>query len=258
VLKVIAQGGTALELGTAISTLDTLTRTGKGLTDKRQAELLAALERGMPEGMPNGSWSHLFNSACNALATARAVADEGLLGLLERTALDDERLVMRLFALQHLSFNYDAAPAASQQRMRTLVQRLLADPSSDTAGTALVVWRRWEKSAAPGDISFLELSRGIAADSGRPVDVRVTALHAIGDDPGVLELARTLAPDRKQPAILRKAALNLIGRHGGAGDLAILRQCTRENPRLAQAGAPAARALESRLAGIQKPNLRPY
>ena len=71
----------------------------------------------------------LFNSACNALATARPVPDEALLGLLERIALDDPRLVMRLFALQHLSFNYDSAPPASQQRLRTLVQRLLADPS---------------------------------------------------------------------------------------------------------------------------------
>jgi hypothetical protein len=42
VLKVIAQGGTALELGTAIGFLDTVTRVGKGLTDKQHGELLSA------------------------------------------------------------------------------------------------------------------------------------------------------------------------------------------------------------------------
>lgn len=258
VLEVIARGGTALELEAAIGVLDTVTRTGTGLSAWQHGALLAALEQGAPAGMSDGSWSHLFNSACNALGTARPVADEGLVELLERVALDDTRLVMRLFALQHLSLAYDSATPASRQRMRALVQRLLADPSSQTAGTALVVWRRWEKSAAPGDIPFLDLSRAIAADPKRPVDVRVTALHAIGEDPGVLSLARTLAPDRTQPAILRKAALNLIGRHGEERDLEVLRLCSRENPRLAQAGRPAERSIKDRLAGIQEPVLHPY
>ena len=165
---------------------------------------------------------------------------------------------MRLYALQHLDCRYDAASPTSQRRLRSLVQRLLADPSSKTAGTALVLWRRWEKSAGPGNLSSLEQSRAIAADAGRPVDVRVTALHAIGENPGVLDLARTLAQDRSQPVILRKAAVNLIGRHGDAQDLTVLRLCSQESQRMAQAGKPAARALEDRLAGIPQPVLRPY
>ena len=253
VLAVLSGGGTSPELENAIGFLDTAARVGRVLTDAQRAALLAALESGTPAGMAEGSWSHIFNSACNALTTSKVAPDEALLGLLERVAADDPRLVMRLYALQHLDCRYDAASPTSQRRLRSLVQRLLADPSSKTAGTALVLWRRWEKSAGPGNLSSLEQSRAIAADAGRPVDVRVTALHAIGENPGVLDLARTLAQDRSQPVILRKAALNLIGRHGGTQDLAMVRLCSQESQRLAQAGKPAARALEDRLAGIPQP-----
>ena len=98
----------------------------------------------------------------------------------------------------------------------------------------------------------------MAVDPARPVDVRIAALHAIGEDPGVLDLARTIAPDHSQPLLLRKAALNLIGRHGTSQDLTVLRLCSRESPRLSQAGEPAARALQDRLAGISPPVLHPY
>jgi hypothetical protein len=250
VLAVIAHGGTPLELENAIGVLDTMTRVGAGLTAGPRTALLAALEDGAPAAMADGSWSHVFNSACNVLAVAQATPDDAFLRLLERVAVDDPRLVMRLYALQHLGCNYAAASPADQQRLRALVQRLLADPASKTAGTALVLWRSWEKTAGPGKIPSLDLSRAMVTDAGRPVDVRVTALHAIGDELAVLELARAIAPDRSQPLLLRKAALNLIGRHGTEPDLTVLRLCSRENPRLAQAGEPAARVLQDRLAGI--------
>ena len=258
VLAVLAHGGTALELGDAIGFLDTVTRIGKGLAEPQRRALLAALERGTPARMMDGSWSHIFNSACNVLAVAQAVPDDAFLRLLERVAVDDPRAVMRLYALQHIGCNFAAAVPADQQRLRALVRRLLDDPASKTAGTALVLWRSWEKAAGPGTLSSLALSRAIAADAGRPVDVRVSALHAIGGDPAVLDLARSIAPDRSQPLLLRKAALNLIGRHGTEQDLTVLSQCSRENPRLSQAGEPAARVLKDRLAGIPQPVLRPY
>jgi len=258
VLNVLGHGGTPLELENAIGVLDTMTRVGTGLTARQRAALLAALERGTPSKMSDGSWSHIFNSACNVLAKAQATPDKGLLDLLERVALHDPRLVMRLYALQHIGCRYAAASPADRQRLRALVHGMLSDPTAKTAGTALVLWRSWEKSAGPGDISSLDLSRAIVADAGRPVDVRVTALHAIGDDPVVLELARAIAPDRTQPLLLRKAALNLIGRHGQEQDLTVLRLCGRESPRLAQAGDPAARVLKDRLAGIPQPVLHPY
>ena len=258
VLAVLAHGGTPLELENAIGVLDTMTRVGTGLTAVQRTALLVAMERGTPAKMADGSWSHIFNSACNVLAVAQAAPNDAFLRLLERVAVDDPRLVMRLYALQHIGCNYATASPDDQQRLRALVQRLLADPASKTAGTALVLWRSWEKSAGPGVIPSLELSRAIVTDAGRPVDVRVTALHAIGDEPAVLELARAIAPDRSQPLLLRKAALNLIGRHGTEQDLTVLRLCSRENPRLSQAGEPAARVLQDRLAGIPQPVLQPY
>lgn len=257
-LMVLTSGGNVLEIENAIGFLDTVTRNGKGLKSTQRAELIAALQRGKPAAMLDGSWSHLFNCACNALATGQPAPDEVLLGLLERVAVNDASLVLRLFALQHIGRHFSTASQATQQRLRSLVRQLMNDPSSQTAGTALTLWREWEKSAGPTDLSSFDLSHGIAADHGRPVDVRVAALHAIGDDSRVLGLARTIAVDRSQPVILRKVALNLIGRHGDQEDLAALRQCSKESPRLAQAGEPAARSLENRLAGITSPVLRPY
>jgi hypothetical protein len=257
-LAVLTHGGPALELEHAIGFLDTATRIRKQLTEGERAALLAALEHGTPAKMADGSWSHIFNSACNVLAVAQTAPDAAFLRLLERVAVDDARLVMRLYALQHIGCNYATASSADQQRLRALVQRLLADPASKTAGTALVLWRSWEKTAGPGETPSLDLSRAMVTDKGRAVDVRVTALHAIGGKPTVLELARAIAPDRSQPLLLRKAALNLIGRHGTEQDLTILHLCSRENPRLSQAGDPAARVLQDRLAGILQPALQPY
>ena len=257
VLEVFAYDGTPLELAQAINTLDTITRLSRAIPDNERDSLLSAMEHGTPAGMSEGPWSHLFNSACNALAAGRTDPDEKLMALLERIAVDDPRLVMRLYALQHLGLRYDAAPPACQERMRSLVQRILAAPKSQTAGTALVLWQRWEKTAGPGELSTLDLSRAIVADTARPLDVRVTAFHAMGDDPSVLDLARAIAPDPAQPLILRKAALNLIGRHGQAQDLVVLRQCSQESSRLEQAGTPAAIALEKRLSGSPQPVLIP-
>lgn len=257
-LAILTGGGDPVAVDAAIEFLDTAARLGKPLDEDRQAALLAALERDTPKGMGEGEWAHLFNSACNALATGSTVPDKALVALLERSAASDPRLVMRLYALQHLGLRYAACESPEQERIRALVRAILADPQSPVAGTALVLSRLWETPDQPGEIPSLESARVIAADPARPVDVRVAALHVAGDDPGVLPLARRLAADSAQPVILRKSALNLIGRHGAAEDLALLRRCGDESSRLAQAGEPAARSLEDRLAGRPMPILRPY
>lgn len=250
-------GGTALERAQAIETLDTSTRLGTTLPDDARAALLSAMEQGGPGTMDEGAWSHLFNCSCNALAVGQTGPDEKFIALLERIAVDDPRLVMRLYALQHLGVRYDTATPACQKRLRALVQRMSAAPDSQTAGMALVLLARWESAAETGGVSAFALGKAVVEDTARPIDVRVTALHAIGFDPAVLVLARTIAPDPAQPVILRKAALNLIGRHGQERDLAVLRQCSQESPRLAQAGNPAAITLENRLAGSPSPVLIP-
>ena len=259
VLAVCNRGGSARQIQQAIEFLDTAARTRMPLGAGPRQALTGAIGRGPPAGMAEGAWAHLFNSACNALAVGRRPATEGpLLGMLEGIARGDRRLVLRLYALQHLGRHYPGADPAAQRRLRGMVQAMLADPDSPVAGTALVLWREWQEDAPPGAVSALERSRAMAADPARPVDVRVTALHAASDDPGVLDLARAIARDRAQPVILRKAALNLVGRHGGRGDRALLRECSRQSARLAQAGGPAARAVEDRLAGVPPPVLHPY
>ena len=258
VLAVCHRGGSARRIEQAIEFLDTAARTRKPLAAGHRQALIGAIGRGTPPGMAEGAWAHLFNSACNALAAGRPAADGPLLAMLEGIANRDRRLVLRLYALQHLGRHYPGADPAAQRRLRGMVQAMAADPDSPVAGTALVLWRAWEEDAPPGAVSSLEVSRAMAADPARPVDVRVTALHAMGEDPAVLEAARAIAANRAEPVILRKAALNLIGRHGAARDLEVLRECSRQSARLAQAGEPAARAVEDRLAGVRPPALHAY
>jgi hypothetical protein len=258
VLEVFAQGGTSLKFGEAVELLDSMTRSGKALEGSSREELLAAMEHGTPEGMGEGEWSHLFNNACNVMAVGQSTADEKLIALLERIASDDPRLVMKLYALQHLGVSYDRASETSQQRLRLLVRQMLAEPDSQTAGTALVLLRKWEGSTEGDAAATKNLRWTMVTDITRPIDVRVSALHTIADDPGVIELARRIASDPAQPIILRKVAINLIGQHGEASDLPVLRQYGQESPRLAQAGTPAVRMLEERLGGKVQPALVPY
>lgn len=248
-LEVMSNGGMLLQIREATEFLDAMTRARIVLEPKKRALLLAALEHGSPSGIGEGDWAHLFNNACNVLAVRQTNADGRYLALLERVAKDDSRLVMRLYALQHLGGAYEIADEESRKRLRALVERMLTDPDVQTAGTALVLWRKWEKTGDLGEDSSADIARAMVKDTSRSVDIRVTALHAIGDDPKVIDLARDIAPDTSQPVILRKAAISLTGRYGDAKDLLILRECARENPRLAQAGEPAIRMLEQRLAG---------
>lgn len=249
VLEVMTRGGSAAERAQAIETLDTITRLGTALAGDSRAALLSAIERGSPADMDEGGWAHLFNCACNALAVGRSTPDETLIAILERIAADDRRLVMRLYALQHLGVRYESATPVCQARLRTFLRGMVEEPGSPVAGTALGLCRRWETAAEAGGGSSFARGRAMVEDASRPVDVRVGTLHVIGDDPAVLDLVRVIAPDRSQPVILRKAALNLIGRHGQSRDLDVLRRCIAESPRLAQAGQPAANALASRLSG---------
>lgn len=259
-IAVLTRGAPTQETAAAIEFLDTTTRLGVPLPAERKSDLIGALERGKPSGMATGIWAHLFNSACNVLATGGAAPDPKFIGLLERLAAKDSRHEIRLYALQHLGCRYSACDAAGQERIRSLVAGILTErPVSPVAGTALVLARRWESDNRTTQSSpVLETARLVAVDTALPVDVRVTALHTAGEDAAVLEPARMLAADSAQPAILRKSALYLIGRHGTAGDLALVRRCSRESPRLAQAGEPAAKILQARLDGGSQPVLRPY
>lgn len=259
-MAVLTHSATSGETAAAIETLDTISRLGAPLPAERRTALTAALERGSPSGMAPGSWAHLFNCGCNALSAGQPDPDPQLIGLLEGLAVGDSRQVIRLYALQHLGMLYAACDADTQERIRTLVSGILEErPVSPVAGTALVLARLWEKADNPAaGASALSSALLISVDAALPVDVRVSALHTAGENAAVLETSRSIAADPIQPAILRKSALHLIGRYGSAADLPLLHRCSRESPRMAQAGSPAADAIQARLEGNSQPILRPY
>ena len=251
VLSVLGKGGTHGQIEAAIEWLDNAARDGEPPGGADREALLAAFPLPAPAGLPDTARAHIFNSACNALGGA---PDEALLLLLERIATGDPSHVMRLYALQHLGTRYEAAPPAWRERLRSLVRGLESGPA---AGTALVLGRQWDP-ASRDDPAAVRQALGMAADPARPVDVRVTALHAAGGDASCLPAARSIAADASQPVILRKAAISLIGRHGGPEDIGLLGRCSSESGRLAQAGEPAARALRGRLAGPPAPAPAPF
>ena len=260
-VAVLRQGAGPADVEETIAFFDTAAREGPAMPSGRRAELVRTLAGGAPSGMSTGTWAHLFNSACNALAAGGVSPDPAYLDLLIRLAAEDRRLEIRLYALQHLGARYGACGGPDRERVRKLTDSILAErPVSPVAGTALVLARRQnpEPAAGPGAAALLETARLVAADASLPVDVRVTALHTAGEDASVLETARALAADTSQPAILRKAAIHLLGRHGTAADLPLLRRCSGESPRLAQAGDPAASALQARLTGTPDPVFHPY
>lgn len=261
VRRVFGQGGTHLEIEEAISHLDEAARTRRGLAPGDRAWLVEAMAGGAPPGVRPGTWSHIFNSACNALARGEGAPDEAFFALLLEVAAADPDKVLRLYALQHLGVHYPAAPEPWQERMRDLVAGVIDDPMSETAGTALVLWQNWhhdepESGRSPAVLAVLALA--VAADAGRPADVRISALHSAGDDPQCLDLSRTIAADPAEPVLLRKAAMNLIGRHGGDEDIELLQAAAGRNPRLQQASEPALAEIDRRLSGRPAPNYQPY
>ena len=260
VIAVLADGASAQEIEAAVDFLDTTTRLGVPLTAQRQSTLITALQQGTPPGMTTGSWAHLFNSACNALATGGSPSNAGLVALLEHYAVQGAHHEIRLYAMQHLGMCYTECDVATRHRLRKWVSGILAErPVSPVAGMALVLATQWDAGRAAADsASLLESARLVAADPTVPVDVRVSALHTAGENASVLATARVLAADTSQPVILRKSAIYLIGRHGLAADLPLLERCVSEGFRLAQAGEPARKTLQARLNGEASPIFRPY
>ncbi len=242
----------------AIEWLDSLAREGGELPPGERQRLEEALAAGFPAGMGEGLRAHLFNSACNALA-ASSPPSAGYLALLERQVRAGPH-VLRLYALQHLGHRYPSCGPRERDRIRALVDSILAErPVPPVAGLAVSLAARWRGAGAsrPAD-AVLRAALILAADSGQPPDIRVTALHTAGASPDALPTARSLAADPGQPVILRKAALRLVGRHGALPDMELLRDCAAESPRLAQSANPAADELSARLKGVPRPVLIPF
>lgn len=256
---VIRTGGCAATRDAAIAWLDRQVREQKPLGIQCEALLMAMLEHGGHSSWQSGFRQHIYNSACNALRVRPTDGGTTLALQLLRNATTDPDRTIRLYALQHI----DSMRLASQIKepinaeIHVMLEQIAASSDSEVSGTALVLLTQWgvtstEESSNP----VRELAETVAADRKRPVDVRVTALHATG--PVGLKLSRLLAADVSEPIILRKAAIARIGRLGGSEDLEILDNMRSENSRIEQAARPALIALRARIASPDSPRPVPY
>lgn len=193
---------------------------------------------------------HLFNSAFNALHRSR-IGEPFTLQLLHLSLHDTDR-IMRLYALQHLGAQRRAGhlpDSPLSEKVRASLHEMAGAREEEVSGYAinlLVSWDGAEDGEDGEPEPFLrDLALATAADASRPVDIRVTALHAAGS--ASLPLARTLATSAGEHVMLRKAAIARIGRHGTTEDLASLESLRTESSRLAQASGPALLNLRTRL-----------
>jgi hypothetical protein len=256
-------GGNANARSQAIVWLDDQARSRKPLLSEEESWLLSMIQSGGHKDWDIEYKLWLFNSACNALHFSKDPAP--LTRLLFDLAQHHPHRTMRLYAMQHIQSQLMAGrldmSLAAQIHDFLHQQILLAD--SELAGTALVILVEWHNNhnqtlghvlTKQNDIPARAAQ--IAADSSRPVDVRVTALQAAGAH--ATDIARIIAPDAAQPVLVRKAAIAIIGTHGGENDLFVLKKLASENARLAQAAEPAQTNILQRLANNTRPSLVPF
>lgn len=249
-------GGNERTRQLAIVWLDEQARLGQPPPADQETTLLAMLR---DNGHPAWDGEYrlwLFNSAFNVLQHSRDTT--ALAGILHDLATRDPDRTMRLYALQHIGSMRDNArlTGALADEILATLRQLAAAPDSEVAGTAVVLLASWHGADSPADSGVPGQAVAIAVDPGRPVDVRVSALHAAGAH--ALEDARRLAVDVSQPVILRKAAIACLGRHGDERDFPALETIRREHFRLAQAADPALRTIRHRLAAPDAPALVPF
>ncbi len=247
---VVDQGGDARTRELAINWLDLQSRRQLPLDQEKEQWLIDTLAAN-----GHGEWDSeyrfwIFNSAFNVLQLGQK--PEAFTRLLQKLALEDSHKTMRLYALQHIELQRAdgklTGPLAAE--IRDTLYVLANQRKSQTAGTALTLLVDWEGSETPASPELIELALKLAADSTSPVDIRVTAIHAV--DEKALKTARILAADSTQPVLVRKASIACIGRYGNQADTPKLENLSAENFRIAQAAQPALRALRTRLSNGPK------
>jgi hypothetical protein len=249
-------GGDEATRSQALVWLDEHSRTGQPLDSVREKFLLELLRSG---GHPAWDIEYklwLFNSAFNVLHHSKD--PEPLSEILYDLAASHPHRTMRLYALQHIGVQREQGRLKGEMsgRIRTLLEGQTDHTDPEVAGSAIRLLLTWNNDQATTDPDLIARAIGIANDTTRPADVRITALHAA--EAHALAAARDLAADLSQPVLLRKAAIALIGQHGGENDLASLETYAGENFRLAQAADPARTAIRHRLANPDAPQPVPF
>ena len=249
-------GGDENTRSQALVWFDGQSRTGQPLEATREKFLLELLRSGGHPAWDIEYTLWLFNSAFNVLH--HSADPQPLSEILLHLAAKHPHRTMRLYALQHIGAQREqgrlTGPLAGQIRELLNQQSDQADP--EVAGTAIRLLLTWDAEKTIADPALIARALAIANDTSRPVDVRLTALHAA--EAPALGAARVLAADPSQPVLLRKAAIALIGQHGGENDLASLETYAGENFRLAQAADPARTAIRHRLANPDAPQPIPF
>ena len=253
-VHVVGTGGDRLSRDAAITWLDTLARERKALDPDEETGVMQMIRREeFPESWTPGYRLHLFNSAFNALHRAPSPDEfnRELHRLLERDPDPD----MRLYALQHIRTQRNAGRLAGDEAgaIHATLQQLADDAAGRLAGLAVTLLIEWDGG---GDARPVETALATAADRERAADVRVSALHAAGEE--ALGLARTISADSGEPVILRKAAIARMGSDGGSADVPALESLLRINARLDQAVVPALARLRERLENPHTPQPVPY
>lgn len=256
-------GGNANARNQAIVWLDDQARSRKPLPAEEESWLLSMIQSGGHTDWDIEYKLWLFNSAFNALHFCKDAAP--LTRILFDLAQHHPHHTMRLYALQHIQSQLLAGrlDKSLAPKIHDFLHQQILLADSEIAGTALVILVEWQNNHNPalGHIGSMQddvpaRAAQIAAESGRPVDVRVTALQAAGAH--AKETACAIAADTSQPILVRKAAIAIIGTHGGESDLALLQKLSSENARIAQAAAPAQSSISQRLTNNESPSLVPF
>lgn len=250
-LHVLQDGGCRLTRAAAIGWLDRYSRERRVLPDNEAEAVMEMARSGGHESWTSGYRQHVYNSAFNALH--HTPNPEPLTDVLRQLALHDKDRIMRLYALQHIGIQRSSGrlEGTLADEIQAMLAEFAADRESEVSGTAIQLLADWDGQEATGEPEIQALAAATAADRSRPVDVRVTSIHAAG--PASLEVARAIAPDVDEPVILRKAAIARIGEHGSVEDFASLETLRRESSRLAQAADPALEKLQNKQQNALKP-----
>lgn len=255
---VLLTGGCEITRPVAIAWLDRQARENTVLPKTESARVMAMMVEGGHASWKAAYRQHLFNSALNVLH--RCHLGEALTVQLLHLSQHDPDRTIRLYALQHLGVQRRAGHLADgplADRVLASLREMAAASREEVSGYAIDLLASWDGTAdgEPGP-AVRDLALATAADASRPVDIRVTALHAAGS--GSLALARTLAGQTKEHIMLRKAAIACIGKHGTDADFPALEGLRDESARLAQAAAPALAKLHQRQAASPTTSLVPY
>jgi len=250
-IEIITSGRAGEAHGRAIETADRIARQQGALDDAAASRLLAYISSTKPFSLSDGDWQHLVNSSLNALRTHPAAPVKHRLSeTLIQMARSHRDPVLRLYALQHISFWYAQEPDSTKKKqLVTLLVQLSRE--GDEAGTATMVISDLQRAGKlpTGKQDTAALNRTalrLMSDSNAATDVRISALHTLTDRrvTGILPEVRRIAEDQKELIILRKAAIFAIGRLGNPVDDADrLKSLSKENTRLAQAATPALKHL---------------